>query len=70
MIEINNECQQNHEEKKVVDERCYCGHLKSEHHSVSQSTSEYLYRHENECKLCLCRQFTWYGWIFEDGSEA
>lgn len=58
-ITPDEECRQNPEEKEVVDERCYCGHLKSEHRSPVAS-----------CKKCDCNRFTWFGWVFADGSET
>ncbi len=58
-INLDNECKQNAEEKTVVDERCYCGHLKSEHNETKW-----------ECWECPCKRFAWYGWVFSDGSET
>lgn len=58
-INLDNECEQNHEEKTVVDERCYCGHLKSEHNEGTKA-----------CQGCNCWWFTWFGWVFSDGSET
>ena len=61
-MKLDKECIQNPEEKTVVDERCYCGHLKSEHGPYDAVG----YR---ACLQCGCRRFVWYGWVFEDGSE-
>lgn len=60
-INLDDDCRQNLEEKEVVDERCYCGHLKSEHYGG--------YR-QLPCNLCKCQRFTWFGWVFSDGSEV
>jgi hypothetical protein len=44
--------------KKVIDEKCSCGHKASEHNS-------FLTFGQGSCKKCGCRQFTWNGWIYE-----
>lgn len=62
-IDLNDDYKQNSEEKKIVDERCYCGHLKSEHGYV-------VLQGINGCFQCSCREFVWFGYIFSDGSET
>lgn len=68
-INLDDECRQNPEEKVVTDERCYCGHLKSEHLGSMEAglghVGQYL-----SCSVCSCDRFTWYGWIFSDRSEV
>lgn len=66
-ISLDNDCTQNPEEKTVVDERCYCGHRKSQHAAPP------LTRQEGgimKCLRCTCREFVFFGWIFSDGSET
>lgn len=62
---IDKSCKNNPEEKEVVDERCYCGHLKSEHRATVFDVEGH-----GSCKECSCDRFTWFGWVFADGSEA
>ena len=62
-INLDGDCRNNHEEKTVVDELCYCGHKKSEHGYV-------VLQGLNGCFKCACHEFVWFGWIFSDGSET
>jgi len=68
------ECRQNPEEKEVVDERCYCGHLKSEHRDRviygRLADGRALEPNEGSCMKCECPRFAWFGWVFSDGSES
>lgn len=54
----------------VVDEKCECGHSKSEHGSQSRAKNGEFLRlpHEGSCcgDLCACSQYTWAGWITEE----
>lgn len=44
---------------KIKDERCYCGHLKSEHWDrFSQG--------HGPCIKCDCPQFTWKEFVFKN----
>ena len=45
--------------KQVIDEKCECGHLKTQH-----KTGNFAVGH-GACKECLCKQFTWSGWVTE-----
>jgi hypothetical protein len=42
---------------KIKDERCYCGHLKSEHFNT-------LVRGHGKCKKCWCKKFTWKEFVY------
>lgn len=49
----------------VVDERCYCGHLRTEHSTL-------LAPGHGPCpiKKCDCAKFTWKSYVLSDGSEG
>lgn len=54
----------------VVDARCECGHLQSEHGShLSRLPNGQMYRqygHGSCCeKVCECNQFTWVEYVTE-----
>ena len=42
--------------RQVIDEKCSCGHPRSEH------DDRFDVGH-GSCTLCPCVQFTWIGWI-------
>lgn len=43
-------------ENGTLDEKCSCGHLKSQHNDRYQ-------KGHGDCKVCKCKQFTWVGWF-------
>lgn len=57
----------NQREDWVVDERCRCGHAKSEHGSRTRKTGDKLFREHDHGSCCAddcdCEQFRWAGWI-------
>ena len=49
----------------ILDERCTCGHLRSEHESPAcgvRASSNHL--------PCPCRRFTWKAFVFSDLQEG
>jgi len=62
--------------KVAVDERCVCGHPKSDHGSVLCCKGNLRIRMANDgsccCRMtekgpCPCPHFRWAGWIFSAG---
>ena len=45
-------------DKAIVDEKCKCGHLRSEHNDT-------LAIGHGDCKVCECFKFTWTGFIYK-----
>ncbi len=52
-----------HKGKQVIDEKCSCKHLKSEH----EDTVGGLAIGHGKCthSACKCQKFTWVGWVTE-----
>ena len=46
-------------EQTIVDAKCVCGHLQSEHNDTI------AYGHGDCSRLCHCRKFTWAGYVFQ-----
>ena len=44
--------------KKIIDERCRCGHLKSEHGTTMVAVGH------GSCNECGCCRFTWMEYIY------
>ncbi len=55
--------------KDVADERCRCGHKKSEHHPQLASMPSEI-RGKAYCAACPCTRFTWIKFILRDGREV
>jgi len=55
-----------------VDEKCRCGHLKSEHVGYTRIIAGTSNRAPNHgaCSKCGCNQYTWKNFVFGDGSES
>lgn len=59
-------------ELKIVDERCSCGHLKSEHGPSEVSKLKLVMPPEvlsaikghGKCTKCDCKKFTWVEFIY------
>ncbi len=69
MIHLDDDCRQNPEEREIVDEKCYCGHLKS-YHRPHIRPSGHVERQIGPCRLCSCKQFVFLDWVFSGGSEG
>jgi hypothetical protein len=57
----------------IVDERCSCGHLQSEHgpDQYASKLGVIVEGHGGCLQLeCNCQQYRWVGWVFEDGKEG
>lgn len=59
---------------KVKDERCTCGHLKSEHsgrrHAVGKGAVSVV--GHGQCRAtdeCACSQFTWASFVMKDDDK-
>lgn len=48
----------------VVDEKCRCGHLKSEHTDLHPVYA----KGKGACKKCECERFTWVSFVMKDGT--
>ena len=48
------------EELGIIDEKCSCGHLRSDH-----INSAFQIGH-GFCCVCGCKQFTWIGWVKDE----
>lgn len=49
---------------EIVDEKCRCGHLRSEH--ISEHIEDSLARGLGSCTKCGCLRFTWKSNILEE----
>jgi len=55
--------------REIVDEKCECGHLKSEHGPSIIQGMEIEGGH-GECQKCQCAQFTWEEFVYAPPSPA
>jgi len=72
--------------RKVIDEKCTCGHPKSVHmemawrpwnpdtededaHPRKVGEGQKRARGHGACSFCICSQFTWKSFVFDDWSE-
>jgi hypothetical protein len=44
--------------KKVIDEKCSCGHYKSQHFGSIVTVGH------GPCAICICKRFTWSGYVY------
>ncbi len=54
--------------RTIVDQKCYCGHLSSEHEPSQRPFGGQTYKFggHGPCRECNCVQFTWQSFVYAE----